>query len=537
MTGDATVLPISRKTNLILALPFLFYCMAVLTPIAAQQRFQRVSIDTFMQDPAKVRALREGVAKMKARNDAPKDSADYRTSWEYWAAIHGYFGTGPKSSGTIQRWKTNPRNGIPPSLWPRFDGIRELTPPSSPPGLAEKVWGTCEHGTDAFFPWHRAYLYFFERVLRKASGDANFALPYWDYTSADAAKRILPAIFRDAENGANPLFDARRATGVSSNPLSAIRTNPDGLLREANFISYQEQLESGLHGNIHCDVATRCPVAILGAVPVAALDPVFWLHHANIDRLWDCWAKKFGTASYPAPGSAWRRQTYSFVDENGNPATMSVAQMLDPAGPVDYTYDNTTACTRQPQPPVAVAMNERTRGLRAGTVVTRQTPVAENVQLRKLREPVDVRLNDFGREPRERARGLRVSPSEEAEVTLKLEGVTFASVPPAGIDVFLTSTDGTKRVAVGSLSFFAGDTSEHASHRGAGNQAETGKTFAFNVTEALTELAAGRDTLDTLKVEFEPAPAFESDPAVDETEYASAQVKIGKISFTETTQE
>jgi hypothetical protein len=130
-----------------------------------------------------------------------------------------------------------------------------------------------------------------------------------------------------------------------------------------------------------------------------------------------------------------------------------------------------------------------------------------------------------------------VSPSEEAEVTLKLEGVTFASVPPAGIDVFLTSTDGTKRVAVGSLSFFAGDTSEHASHRGAGNQAETGKTFAFNVTEALTELAAGHDTLDTLKVEFEPAPAFESEPAVDETEYASAQVKIGKISFTETTQE
>ena len=57
------------------------------------------------------------------------------------------------------------------------------------------------------------YLYFFERIVRAASGDPNFALPYWDY--APAANRTLPTTVPKSEQhdqsavGRNPAWDER----------------------------------------------------------------------------------------------------------------------------------------------------------------------------------------------------------------------------------------------------------------------------------------------------------------------------------------
>src|SRR5215468_8895738 len=57
----------------------------------------------------------------------------------------------------------------------------------------------CQHGTLLFLPWHRAYLYFFERALtdalRRARDDQAVAvtLPWWDWTSSSAHADGLPA--------------------------------------------------------------------------------------------------------------------------------------------------------------------------------------------------------------------------------------------------------------------------------------------------------------------------------------------------------
>ena len=57
----------------------------------------------------------------------------------------------------------------------------------------------CQHGTLLFLPWHRAYLYFFERALtdalRRARDDQAVAvsLPWWDWTSSAAHTDGLPA--------------------------------------------------------------------------------------------------------------------------------------------------------------------------------------------------------------------------------------------------------------------------------------------------------------------------------------------------------
>src|SRR5260370_160690 len=47
------------------------------------------------------------------------------------------------------------------------------------------AWNTCEHGTYFFWSWHRMYLYWFEKIIRRMSGDYGWALPYWNYESPD----------------------------------------------------------------------------------------------------------------------------------------------------------------------------------------------------------------------------------------------------------------------------------------------------------------------------------------------------------------
>src|ERR1700742_2170225 len=76
-----------------------------------------------------------------------------------------------------------------PLSWAYQAAIHGTTLP--PPALP--AWDTCEHGTLEFLSWHRMYLYWFERIIRKKSGDPNFALPFWNYESA--SQRHLPPPF------------------------------------------------------------------------------------------------------------------------------------------------------------------------------------------------------------------------------------------------------------------------------------------------------------------------------------------------------
>src|SRR4051812_32455210 len=72
-------------------------------------------------------------------------------------------------------------------------------------GLPRPMDCTVAHGRPFFLPWHRAYLYFFERALRDQVSDAM--LTWWDWRTP-----TIPAIFateQDPEGRANPLYSAR----------------------------------------------------------------------------------------------------------------------------------------------------------------------------------------------------------------------------------------------------------------------------------------------------------------------------------------
>src|SRR5207244_3970381 len=75
------------------------------------------------------------------------------------------------------------------------------------------------HGNWWFLPWHRGYLYYFERIVRKMSGSDTFRLPYWPWEKD--GQNVLPVPFRDAkyQGQDNPLFDGTRVEANQGNPL------------------------------------------------------------------------------------------------------------------------------------------------------------------------------------------------------------------------------------------------------------------------------------------------------------------------------
>ena len=168
-----------------------------------------------------------------------------------------------------------------------------------------------------FLPWHRAYLYWFEKYLQDACHDPNVTIPYWDWTSNDSRIEGIPPAFADqfANGSPNPLyssyveippevdlhqfisqtgcpksrqFNTHREPG---NPLQLpLPQEIDYLLSLRDFGDFSDGLED-VHNRIHGWIGGRC--GDMGQVPFAAYDPIFWSHHCTIDRLFWLWQLKF----------------------------------------------------------------------------------------------------------------------------------------------------------------------------------------------------------------------------------------------------
>ncbi|CAB4276007.1 unnamed protein product [Prunus armeniaca] len=63
------------------------------------------------------------------------------------------------------------------------------------------------HSSWLFYPFHRWYLYFYERILADLIQDPTFALPFWNWDAPEGM--YMPAIFED-DPILNPLYDANR---------------------------------------------------------------------------------------------------------------------------------------------------------------------------------------------------------------------------------------------------------------------------------------------------------------------------------------
>ena len=93
------------------------------------------------------------------------------------------------------------------------------------------------------------------------------------------------------------------------------------------------ELELQPHGVVHNAVGG--PTGWMSYFTCAARDPVFWMHHANIDRLWQVWLNQGGGRTNPLANEEWKTQVFTFFDETGTAVTMTGCQILNTVTQLD----------------------------------------------------------------------------------------------------------------------------------------------------------------------------------------------------------
>jgi tyrosinase len=202
----------------------------------------------------------------------------------------------------------------------------------------------CQHHTNLFLPWHRAYLYFFELSLQDLV--AGVTLPWWDWSSAISHRSGIPKPYTDTKVGtqANPLYSspipaAAQVTSMdgvapptqTSRQPGNVRQLPSpaqvqAVLQAPNFLDFSQRVED-LHDSVHVWAG-----GTMAEIPWAAYDPVFFAHHCMIDRLWRLW--QLGHTGGLPP--------QSLLGEALPPFRMTVAQTLS-VNSLGYEYASTAS--------------------------------------------------------------------------------------------------------------------------------------------------------------------------------------------------
>ena len=169
------------------------------------------------------------------------------------------------------------------------------------------------HGNVGFLPWHRAYVLDLERELQRI--DPAVTLPYWRFDQP------APALFTTAFMGASGPNDVVQFTpghpleqwttdgqvGITRGLRFATNGIPPTMISEAatlalggtnqTYASFRS-MEVSPHGRAHTGFRGS-----ISSIPTAARDPLFFMLHANTDRLWAKWQWLNGRTDPAAPNA------------------------------------------------------------------------------------------------------------------------------------------------------------------------------------------------------------------------------------------
>jgi tyrosinase len=184
----------------------------------------------------------------------------------------------------------------------------------------------CSHGNWFLLPWHRAYLLYFERICQNLTGNAEFAIPYWNWTNNPAVPDVFYA-------GGDVLNDTTKMLpqGTPIAPEFVSHSVLEGILEETNFqifgsgkVTSQQAvdtygpLEATPHNHVHTSIGGDM------ATFMSPLDPIFWTHHAMLDFCWVDW--NFDRQNQNPNDPTWYNLHFTdFVDENNTPVDVAVA--------------------------------------------------------------------------------------------------------------------------------------------------------------------------------------------------------------------
>jgi len=449
---------------------------------------------------AQLASLRKGFAQMIAWNSAPHGSANFKRSLLYWANIHAYIGSGCTANNN--HLSDPGMSGISAQSKSNADEIA--------------TWCTCQHSPQGgnnlnFLTWHRMYLYYFEKVLQAAAGDASLRLPYWDYET----NGHIPPAYRDPTyvlNGQtlpNPLYVANRQSSLNAGTaaLTAATVSTSGAMPATTYSPFNQALEQTPHGSVHCATGVAsCPSGYMGYVPTAGNDPIFYSHHANIDRLYECWLKVNQAARLPTGSTL--TASFSFIDGAGNLVTRVAGDMLTTAQ-LHYGYTAGGGCplVRIKLPPILLQ-----------ELPWKVYPLLGPTRLDRGVTSVPVRLAPELRT--QMFAGPQANAAPKRRATLVLDGLSFDEAPGVMVEVALQSPDG-KRVPVGMINFFNATAPQHGDMAGMAEGKPTGGS-RFDATAALQALGGAQNA----QLVVVPTTGVTSDSQSAATEKLNARANV-----------
>ena len=178
-----------------------------------------------------------------------------------------------------------------------------------PPLAEEEFPEYCAHRRECFPNWHRPYLLEFERIMRRADialgHDGNLGLPYWDWTQVEVDGEVLPGIVRKEMmvEFADDFFPVPPSRSRHSYRMSA--TNSDAHIKdriESSSLVYDASQcllapTYSVHASTRFQTSRHPSVeaphnsihGFVGGIMASyqsSFHPVFWMHHNNVERIW-----------------------------------------------------------------------------------------------------------------------------------------------------------------------------------------------------------------------------------------------------------
>jgi tyrosinase len=479
------------------------------------------------------------------------------TSWRFMAAIHG----------------------MHPTVWRQF-GITSANTPMPAVAVQRRFWNQCQHQSWYFLPWHRGYLAAFEAIVRDAiataGGPDDWALPYWNYSDTSRPNaRTIPDAFDLAtlpDGSDNPLRVERRfgdgTTPIELDPsfveLAALEDDvfpggdsdiPAGFGGPETVFHHGPEsdttnggLESLPHNVIHSAIGGVMSggnpndwraLGLMSMPITAALDPIFWLHHANIDRLWNVWLRDMQEQHVNPDETTWLdgpADRQFVMPRTTGEWTFTAREVLDTTAPeLDYRYDDEMLL------PIVERRAERRMARLGAAAGVRRTTKSEEVGVGNRRTPeligasdgpirvtgptgAAVRLDASStralRSNLERVAAAPTQSAEPARVFLKLEGIRGTSDAAIyhvyiGLPANAEPADYRDRLA-GTVSLFGVSAASDPN----GPTAGSGINQVLEITEIVDALHLSGDDLNRLDVRFVPATAAA----------AGAEFSIGRLS-------
>jgi tyrosinase len=445
---------------------------------------------------------------------SPDGNTDVNSMWPYSDAPDSYF------FQAAMHW------------WPQHQG--------TPPAPFNQRWSHCTHGPASaeqyFLAWHRAFIYFYEVIVRShvasLGGPVSWALPYWNYSyydNSDASaagapwvRSNLPWVFAQPQlpdGSVNPLYigdtGKRGLQPVwpgSAETMFLETTTPyyDQAYGFADFMDFNQTLDGQPHGAVHVDTGSGDQQVTQGgwmtSTVTASFDPLFWLHHSEIDRFWAGWnaagnatpADAGWLAAQDDPLAATRWNFW----RDGNLASKIVVhpgQMVDPANladpfPYSYGYQNL---------PVLPAPGTSGAALAAGVPQTTTRPAVAGRVLQASAVPAGGGAVELGHEPvtasvpvpeQVQAAAARLaevpSGAGSPRVILRLAGIT-ADGPPGNYEIYLNYPQADRGTA-GSVPHYAGLLAgfgaDHHHEHDDGGDSDHGLSASYDITAIVAYL-------------------------------------------------